>query len=67
MTLEIQEIGIRMRVAEDAGQGSRTERSGRAPRDGSCGDDAGERARRDSLVEDCVRRVLDVLKMREER
>lgn len=65
MTLEIQEIGIRMRVAEDAGQTPRT--GGSSPAGGSCGDDAGERARRDSLVEDCVRRVLEILKMRKER
>jgi hypothetical protein len=56
MPLEIREIGIRMRVGEDeAGQPEPI-----------AGEERDERAH-DALVEDCVRRVLAILKTRQER
>ena len=56
MPLEIREIGIRMRVGEHEP----------APAQIVAGEERDERAR-DALVEDCVRRVMAILKSRQER
>jgi hypothetical protein len=56
MPLEIREIGIRMRVGEAAP----------APARAIASEDHDERAR-DTLMEDCVRRVMAILKTRQER
>jgi len=56
MPLEIREIGIRMRVGEH--QPARVQAAAIEERD--------ERAR-DAMVEDCVRRVMAILKTRQER
>ncbi len=59
MTLEISEIAIRMRVAEsDRGR----EERGEVEAGGSCRD-----LEREELVDDCVRRVLDVLRTLDRR
>ena len=56
MPLEIREIGIRMRVGDpDA-----------APVPAVAAERSEERAR-DTIVEDCVRRVMAILKTRRER
>jgi hypothetical protein len=60
MTLEISEIAIRMRVA-DAARG-REERGDKVTSGGGCRD-----LEREELVDDCVRRVLDVLRGLERR
>lgn len=60
MTLEISEIAIRMRVAES--DGPREERGGDAVREGGCHD-----VERAALVDDCVRRVLQVLRTLDQR
>jgi len=59
MPLEIREIGIRMRVEDGAP----------APRQVLVRAEPGERDERarDAIVEDCVRRVLAILKTRQER
>jgi len=59
MPLEINEIGIRMRVGED--DRPPDERPQRVPQ-GDCHD-----VDREELVEDCVRRVLQILKSLEGR
>lgn len=59
MTLEISEIAIRMRVA-DADRGR--EERGEVKEGGSCRDQE-----REELVDDCVRRVLDVLRSLDRR
>lgn len=56
MALEINEIGIRMRV-----RGDEEEPQPRKSEPGGCGQD------REQVVEDCVRRVLQILKNLEER
>jgi len=56
MPLEIREIGIRMRVGD----------SEPAPAQAIAGEGRDERAR-DAIVQDCVRRVLAILKTRQER
>jgi len=60
MPLEINEIGIKMRVRE----GERTEDlpPGVEMSSGECGDSA-----RDAVVDACVRRVLEILRARQER
>ena len=60
MALEVNEIGIRLRVGEDGGEpgeGRRCEKIEQA----AGGLDRGE------IVDDCVRRVLQILKGRRER
>lgn len=65
MALEVNEIGIRMRVSEDGDDddgGGRGKRAIEQEGDGGyCGKDRGE------IVDDCVRRVLQVLKTMRER
>jgi len=56
MPLEIREIGIRMRVGEPE----------QAPPLVAADESGNERAR-DTIVEDCVRRVMAILKSRRER
>lgn len=60
MALEISEIGIRVRVPEDT---SCVPAPAGGPAD-AAGGSAAERAR---MVDECVRRVLQVLAMRAER
>jgi hypothetical protein len=55
MPLEIREIGIRMRVGESELAPARV-----------VDEDHDERSR-DAIVEDCVRRVMAILKTRQER
>ncbi len=58
MTLEISEIAIRMRVADaDRGREERGE-----VKEGGCRDQE-----REELVDDCARRVLDVLRSLDRR
>jgi hypothetical protein len=57
MPVEISEIGIRMRVDDDKG----TERGSDRP-----GETKPE-AERESMIDECVRRVLQALKARRER
>jgi hypothetical protein len=59
MTLEISEIALRMRVS-DSERGR--EEKGEVDPGGSCRD-----LEREELVEDCVRRVLDVLRSLDRR
>jgi Family of unknown function (DUF5908) len=59
MSLEINEIGIRIRVNEGSENGT-VQRQ--AIPGQSCGD-----IDRDEIVEDCVRRVLQILKSLEDR
>jgi hypothetical protein len=56
MPLEIREIGIRMRVGEEAP----------APVRAVVDEERDDRAH-DAIVEDCVRRVMAILKTRSER
>ena len=58
MPLEIREIAIRMRVGEAE--------PAIAPALASVGQELGERDH-DAIVEDCVRRVMAILKTRRER
>jgi uncharacterized protein DUF5908 len=58
MPIEISEIGIRMRVDDDPGHG----RSGRGPGWSGRGE-----AEREAVIAECVRRVLQALKARQER
>jgi|CXWL01.1.fsa_nt_gi hypothetical protein len=60
MPLEISEIGINFRV--DDGGDEPLPGGARVPQAGSC-----EEVDRDELVEDCVRRVLEILDRRPER
>ena len=64
MSLQVSEIGISMRVGlggeESCGQDSSAARSGSRP--GAVGE-----AERDEIVNECVRRVLEVLHSRGER
>ena len=56
MPLEVNEIGIVMRVRDDFGR----------PGDAGADHEQSEE-RREELIEECVRRVLQVLKMERER
>ena len=60
MALEISEIGIHVRVPD--GTGGPASPAGRP-----AGDAPGETAERARMVDECVRRVLQVLAMRAER
>ena len=64
MALEINEIGIRMRVGNSAGQldGRNGQRQHDPCRDENCSEERDER-----IVRDCVRRVLEILAARQER
>ena len=63
MTMEISEIGIRMRV-RDGGGGSGVAQAKCGPDDGDAeGADGG----REEIVQACVRRVLHALKALQER
>ena len=59
MALEISEIGISMRVAGDDGEAPQRQPQ---PRQEGCRD-----VDREQLVDDCVRRVLRILKNVEDR
>jgi len=59
MALEINEVGIRLRVS-DGGDGEEEERPSAEP-GGGC------ELAREEIVADCVRRVLKILHRREER
>jgi len=59
MPLEIREIGIRMRVGET--EPAPLQRVARAELH------QGDERTRDAIVEDCVRRVLAILKRQQER
>lgn len=62
MALEVNEIGIRMRVSEDGSDEPDGDRGdSRSEQADCCGLDRGE------IVDDCVRRVLQVLKGMRER
>jgi Family of unknown function (DUF5908) len=56
MPLEIREIGIRMRVGEPEPTPAHV-----------AVDESGNERVRDTIVEDCVRRVMAILKSRRER
>ncbi len=60
MALEISEIGIHVRVPDGASRPP-------APAGGSPDDAGGSAAERARIVDECVRRVLQVLAMRAER
>jgi hypothetical protein len=57
MPVEISEIGIRMRVDDDKGRERGSDRLGETERD----------AQREAIIDECVRRVLQALKARQER
>ena len=59
MALEINEIGIRMRVFDGNGE---AKPSPKKPDQSGCGDEE-----RQQIVEDCVQRVLKILKATQER
>jgi hypothetical protein len=61
MPIEINEIAIQMKVGEEAGAAAQTD----SP-DLSCGS-ALSASERDSIVADCVKRVLRALDMHRER
>ena len=60
MPLEVNEIGIRLQV-RDREEGEENSRPGHEEKDGCCGID------RDEIVEECLRRVLRMLKEARER
>lgn len=63
MALEINEIGIHFRVPDaEQPRGGTAQRRAAAPRAGSCGE-----PEREQIVDDCVRRVLQLLAARAER
>jgi hypothetical protein len=61
MALEINEIGIRVRV-DDGGMNTPVQLKEKEESIGNC-----REASREEIVEDCVRRVLQILRSREER
>ncbi len=63
MALEINEIGIQMRVRDDAAAPASREAAAPA----KPGGDGGGADGRDDIVDECVRRVLHALKAAQER
>lgn len=63
MAFEINEIGIHMQIGENGA--SRNGASGAVQQ--GCQEDQTEDSARDDLVEECVRRVLRILKSEQER
>ncbi len=61
MALEINEIGIRIRV-DDGGKNTPVQLKEKEEGVGNCRETS-----REEIVEDCVRRVLQILRSREDR